>query len=519
MIIDITSDFSIDIGNGTDVGKVREKNEDYLESFESPFGYVFVVCDGMGGHTAGEVASRLAVATIKENILNNPQGITSTKQIIIDSINLANHRIIEKWTDEPELKGMGTTVVVLIVKTNIAYYAHVGDSRMYMIRNSHIYQMTRDHSFVQTLVDGGLISYEESETHPRKNEIMQALGITTDIKVDINNIGLNLYKNDTFILCSDGLSGLIKDEEIQRIVNTNDPQEAALKLISTANNNGGFDNITVQVVKVVKGLSTPKGKEDAAPLGALNKNVIGIKQNAFKPHSFDKTSELPAFNNVAKKKNKTMLYVLLVALIIIIGGLSYYIINSKEQITNIPNNIISNDSILHIAQKEIPEFFSSINSKDTLTKYKKNHFVIENIDFIDLDSKTHHQITLKELREYFSLKKFSRYISCQQDKTDKYSFIVMLSFLENVSAKVKGEINGPVYKVKQISLKYTDKDDLEADSKAMKKRTEESKTREGKKNKGETLQKEKKEEKKEENKDEKSEAKKEEKKEENKNEK
>ncbi|MCX6159186.1 MAG: Stp1/IreP family PP2C-type Ser/Thr phosphatase [Ignavibacteriae bacterium] len=380
MIIDITNDFSIDIGNGTDVGKVRQKNEDYLESFESPFGYVFVVCDGMGGHTAGEVASRLAVATIKENILNNPQGVTNTKQIIIDSVNLANHRIIEKWTDEPELKGMGTTAVVLIVKTNIAYYAHVGDSRMYMIRNSKIYQMTRDHSFVQTLVDGGLISYEEAEHHPRKNEIMQALGITSEIKVDVNNIGLNLYKNDTFIMCSDGLSGLITDEDIQRIVNTNDPQEASLKLLATANNNGGFDNITVQVVKVVKGISIPKGKEEVVPLGALDKKANVLQQNPFKPHSFDKTAEIPSFNNLqSKKKNKTMLYVLLVALILIFAGLVYWKINGENKKTN----EVSLKSINVNKYRIIADLSKSLNSKFTDTTeisidYSNFNFIFRN---------------------------------------------------------------------------------------------------------------------------------------------
>lgn len=344
MIIKFNNDFAIEVGNATDVGLVREKNEDYFESFESPFGYVSIVCDGMGGHTAGEIASRLAVSTIKEYMLSNSGSDSQVSQKIVNAIHFANQRIIDKWDEEPELKGMGTTIVLLVIKENTAYYAHVGDSRIYLVRNSKIYQITKDHSFVQTLIDGGLITYEEAENHPRKNEITQALGISDSIVVSINEIGLPLYKSDTFILCSDGLSGMVRDEDIQRIIIRNNPQEASMLLITTANKFGGQDNITVQVVKVVNGNQLPGQLKDVPPRNALDKNIKKIPTTRSGIKNFEKTSEIPSYipgmENPKRKKNRAMIYLLLIFLIIIFGGLTYYVISKKDKTVDVSKNQI-----------------------------------------------------------------------------------------------------------------------------------------------------------------------------------
>lgn len=164
----ITNKYTLSFGNKTDVGRVREGNEDYMASFQTNIGHIFIVCDGMGGHTSGEIASRLAVTRLKDFIENNSGSSRSTKQLLIEALEDANQAIIDKTVETPEYKGMGTTCVILAIKSGVVYYANVGDSRMYIIRNGLIHQLTKDQTFVQTLVDQGHITYDDAENHPRK---------------------------------------------------------------------------------------------------------------------------------------------------------------------------------------------------------------------------------------------------------------------------------------------------------------------------------------------------------------
>ncbi|HEY5536545.1 MAG TPA: Stp1/IreP family PP2C-type Ser/Thr phosphatase [Ignavibacteria bacterium] len=334
MIKNITQDFQLDTGNLTDVGKVREKNEDYLESFDSIFGFVSVVCDGMGGHIAGEVASRLAVTSIKEHITTNPDNITSTKQIISDSISYANIKILEKISQEPQLRGMGTTCVILITRENVAYYGHCGDSRLYMVRNNVMYQLTNDQSFVQTLVDRGFISYEEAEQHPRKNEITHALGISIDISPVISSIGLNIYKGDGFLLCSDGLSGMVKDETLQEVYNTNDAETACLKLVNLALKAGGEDNITLQIIKVVHGPRLPDNLISSPPAGAIIKKNMNFV-SGMSPGKNAKTREIDTgmVDIIMRHNHKKKLlpfYIGISALILLFTALIYFVIMKPD---------------------------------------------------------------------------------------------------------------------------------------------------------------------------------------------
>jgi len=237
----------------TDVGMVRSNNEDFYDFFSSDFGEVFIICDGMGGYSGGEIASKLATNTIKNRIQNNPHRLTYPPDIIREAIDVANKVIIDKSNEDASLKGMGTTVVILIIKNNFAYYGHVGDSRLYLSRGNIFTGLTKDHSFVQQLVDKGLITPKEAETHPRKNEITKALGISENLNPEIRQDGLKIYKGDKFLLCSDGLNSMVSDEEISKILSDYDIEDAADILIEKANEYGGKDNITLQIVRVDEG--------------------------------------------------------------------------------------------------------------------------------------------------------------------------------------------------------------------------------------------------------------------------
>ncbi len=321
--------FSVVFGNKTDVGKLRQRNEDYMECFVSPFGDVFVVCDGMGGHEGGEIASRLAVATIKQVIISNPHGLSSASSIIEESISLANMAIVAKSEELNGLKGMGTTCVVLIIKKDRAFYGHVGDSRLYLVRDSKLNLMTKDHSFVQGLVDQGLIGWDEAEAHPRKNEITQALGIFDKISPDVNHTALQLYKGDKFILCSDGLTGPVPEEIILDLVYKYPPVEASEALIEAANNNGGPDNITVQIIEITNAKTLPQDKMTIPPEGAIDRSLIKTNDNAI---TRDFSYLASGSNTNSKNKRNFIPYIAIgVAVIIIAGLIIFNPFSGKEQ--------------------------------------------------------------------------------------------------------------------------------------------------------------------------------------------
>ena len=236
-------------GNASDTGLVREHNEDYYGYFSTPLGEVFVVCDGMGGHNGGEIASRLAVETI--NSFFKTTMPSSPEKLLKTSIEKANTAIWSKASEQVDLAGMGTTIVILYFPKNsssIATIAHVGDSRIYRIRNKVITRLTEDHSKVMMLVKLGIISLEEAAYHPQKNIITRALGIAPNVDVEINQIEVN--KSDRYILCSDGITDLITDKEILSTSEKAETQPLAEQLINKANSRGGHDNSTVQVIDI-----------------------------------------------------------------------------------------------------------------------------------------------------------------------------------------------------------------------------------------------------------------------------
>jgi serine/threonine protein phosphatase PrpC len=323
----------ISLGNKSDMGKVRKKNEDYMEIFKCDSGDVFIVCDGMGGHIGGEVASRLAVFTIKEFMTENPKGITNESQLISEALNAANNALHNKTKENPDLKGMGTTCVILILKNEFAYIGNVGDSRIYLIRGNSIYQITKDQSFVQELVNQGIISYEEAENHPRKNEILQALGVNQKIDPQLNPEGLKVYKNDKFILCSDGLSGMVTDRDILNIVEQSSAMEACEKLVTLANINGGTDNITVQVIHILNGEVLPEDLKNVPPPNSTIKD----SGNTAEPKS-DATREMKTvkendYRDIPEKKSNLKYYVIgcVVLLLVLLFAIWFFFLRGADK--------------------------------------------------------------------------------------------------------------------------------------------------------------------------------------------
>ena len=228
-----------------DIGKERSLNQDAFFAGEISQDIAFaVVCDGMGGANAGEIASQTAVKTISEYIINSYRRkitIQDFLKILKNAILSANITIYDMAEKDENLKGMGTTVVVAVVKGNEVAIAHVGDSRIYLV-NDELTQLTRDHSVVQTLIESGEISPEDAALHPRKNVITRALGVESDVAVDTAEVVLQ--ENETLLLCTDGLTNFVSDENILETFKQNDVSKVPEKLIELANAGGGGDNIT-----------------------------------------------------------------------------------------------------------------------------------------------------------------------------------------------------------------------------------------------------------------------------------
>ena len=244
----------------TDVGRKRNHNEDSFLIDEEL--QLYVVADGMGGHAGGGTASRIAVETIDKELRtirdadSNPfKGETNLQdsplpEHLRSSVERACIEIFKAAQDDPRLNGMGTTVISLLVKGNHALFAHVGDSRAYLVRGDLIQQISEDHSLVNEQIKAGMITPEEAKHSRYKNIITRSVGFEEEVQVDV--MGLLTEPNDHFILCSDGLANLVEDKEIREtVMGTTDLKEAPKKLIEMANERGGDDNITVIVVKTV----------------------------------------------------------------------------------------------------------------------------------------------------------------------------------------------------------------------------------------------------------------------------
>jgi serine/threonine protein phosphatase PrpC len=255
----------------TDTGKVREHNEDTIAS-DADIG-LLVLADGMGGYNAGEVASGIAVKTIlnlvreqveREDLtsMDRETGLSRPSIILRDAIHRANKIIYQTARTQPQCEGMGTTVVCALFFDNRVSVAHVGDSRMYRLRAGKFEQVTMDHSLLQELVDRGFYSAEEAQRAANKNYVTRALGVEPHVEVEVQEIAAQ--KGDFYILCSDGLSDMVEDEDIHLTINTFSAnlEAVAKQLIQLANDNGGRDNVSVVMAHVIDAFPAHKGLFD-----------------------------------------------------------------------------------------------------------------------------------------------------------------------------------------------------------------------------------------------------------------
>jgi len=239
----------------TDVGLVRSENQDFgtyttpqEERASHPGGRLLIVADGMGGHRGGATASRIAGETVKAQYLGS-----ETEDIAValrDSLTRANARIYSEAQANPDLRGMGTTTSALAVRGANAWFAHVGDSRIYLVRDDNIEQLTEDHSLVASMVREGLLTTKEAENHPRRNVLQRSMGVSEDVEVDVKG-PFSIREGDVFVLCSDGLHGLVKEPELLEIAKL-PIEDAANEYVKRALDRGAPDNVTVIVARVSK---------------------------------------------------------------------------------------------------------------------------------------------------------------------------------------------------------------------------------------------------------------------------
>lgn len=310
----------------TDIGNVRKANEDNFGFMETPNGPLFTVCDGMGGHVGGATASQIAVENILRIIANAPGDSPSVE--INNAIVSANKEILDTASANPELKGMGTTCTVMLVTPASIHIGHVGDSRIYLLTKNKLHRITKDHSFVQTLVDAGAINDSEAESHPRKNELTKALGVRQSVEPTVNHHPIQPSPGDVFMLCSDGLCGLVSDRMMEDIILRNhDLQSAATSLINAAKSAGGYDNITVQLVRIVSSPYSSSIFEDFSPRENLASTLTPQMGN----------EPAPAWQS-PPKSGGNMKLMILVGVVALLLGLGLMYIFTRESNSSIDDN-------------------------------------------------------------------------------------------------------------------------------------------------------------------------------------
>lgn len=241
--------YTFDYIQKTDVGKLRTQNQDAMGTIQTPSGLLMITCDGMGGHQAGDTAAKMAIQGFSDFFMAKEFSNSQIPNAFIESCKLIDEQILIHAINNLECAGMGTTTVMLLANQEGVFYAHVGDSRLYHLENGKLKLLTKDHSYVQKLIDLKRITPQEAESHPKKNFIERALG-TENYMPDVGNISTLTGNQDLFLLCSDGLTNMLSEEEICAVLSSNDfnlDKKASL-LIAMANEKGGIDNITVQLI-------------------------------------------------------------------------------------------------------------------------------------------------------------------------------------------------------------------------------------------------------------------------------
>lgn len=313
----------------SDVGLVRKQNEDYIHIDEA--NCVFAVCDGMGGHKAGEIASMTASQTIGvafstfrtallgDDHLSIDRSIPESGDVLLKSIRLANREIFNQGANDTTRSGMGTTVIALAFESDLATIAHVGDSRAYRLDSDHLQPLTRDHSWVEEIQQVQKISAEQAGTMVGKNVITRALGVRETVEVDGRVI--KVHPGDIFILCSDGLCGFADDDEIFAVANgcREDIERIVDRLVQMANDRGGSDNVSVIAVQV-EGVDESSDEEvEVFTLAAENKELLAMEDGWLNRFAEAIASEVPVIKSSGGKLGSRIPLILIFIAFVIIA--------------------------------------------------------------------------------------------------------------------------------------------------------------------------------------------------------
>ena len=246
----------VELASLTDVGCNRENNEDNYGYWEpeddasfAALGRLAIVADGMGGHEGGQVASRMAVEILAETYAASAEA--DSQKRLLDALAEAHRRIQSKAREDPSLSAMGTTCTAFALVNAQLYFVHVGDSRLYLLREGKLRPLTRDHTLIARLIENGAVRPEEAENHPQKHVLTSALGVTDDIEIDFPPEPVAIQADDVLLICTDGLWGQMKLNEMQQVTASQSPKSACRALIQLAKDRGGPDNITVQIFRVL----------------------------------------------------------------------------------------------------------------------------------------------------------------------------------------------------------------------------------------------------------------------------
>jgi serine/threonine protein phosphatase PrpC len=374
----------LDVAQLTDVGRKREHNEDNMAhvipkdpQVMARKGALFIVADGMGGHAAGEVASEIAVDAVTNVYYQDDSDDVATS--LLHAIKRANALIHQRAAENMLRSGMGTTCIAAVLRGNMAYIANVGDSRAYLVRGGQVRQISQDHSWVAEQVRAGLLTEEQARNHAQRNVITRCLGTQADVDIDVFPEPLD--ENDALVLCSDGLSGYISDDDILKTVEQAGPQESVYHLIEQANENGGPDNITAIVVRVLEvGWEPPtirrpafvggrEESEDTAvlgtlPTGAASSMLVGDGSGAVSgfplrlasgPLSSPDSITAPQSAIAAKRGRNRLFYptlALFVLLVVVAVGSGAYFFTHTANGTSVDQTLQSTQKLIARANSE-----------------------------------------------------------------------------------------------------------------------------------------------------------------------
>ena len=361
----------------TDVGLVRKANEDCFGEVDTSSttknGHVFIVCDGMGGHVGGAVASKMASDCIIDFF--NKEFYDNIYLAIEKSISFANNQVFLRSQSDPSLKGMGTTCTVLVHRNNELFIGHVGDSRIYIQTDSKLSRLTKDHSYVQTLVDKGEITDAEMELHPRKNELTQALGVSDSVNVDVCNTPILPKVGDKILMCSDGLCGFVSDNVISQALNSDSILKSNNALISLANNAGGGDNITVGLIEILESPHTRTTFE--------NKNNVSYIITSTQEVKFDTPKNGISFNRMKPFIIGLPIFILVCCLFYFSGGdtpLKNEVVDSKDITSTSIEIAVSKEEMTFewIVDSAYKFRGASAQFQKEFSKQKKNEGTLEN---------------------------------------------------------------------------------------------------------------------------------------------